>query len=336
MSEPWRTIVPAVLVISGLAAEVNLLRVFLVDWQMERGEERARRVRTLARRRRGGKLGDRSTPPRRIATPVLPIATILAGKALGQAGSEPMMVRGAEQPITISTNRPSFNDTAGIVPLGHLQLETGYTFRLRNRDGVETQTHNAPEVLARIALLEDRLELQLGTTGFVWTRSESGMGFGSAEGLSDTTIGVRAKLLDQQRWRPRVAVQASTSVGMGTDDISNQDVEPTFKIIWSYDLGDGWGLYGNLGAAYQTAVGDRFLQGQAGLCLTKALTDAWSVYGEYYVFGPSSKGTDAAHYFGAGVAYLVTPRLQWDARVAFGLNRQADNVLTGFGISVLF
>ena len=36
--------------------------------------------------------------------------------------------------------------------IGHFQLETGYTFTFRNRDGIETQTHNAPEILARIPL----------------------------------------------------------------------------------------------------------------------------------------------------------------------------------------
>lgn len=149
-------------------------------------------------------------------------------------------------------------------------------------------------------------------------------------------MGLRLKVTDQDHWLPRIALQASTTTGLGTDGISNQDVEPTFKFMWSYDLGEGWGIYGDLGAAYLTAGGDRFLQGQAGICLTKTLTDKWSVYAEYYVFGPNSKGTDAAHYVDVGAGYLITPRVQLDGRVGCGLNHEANNVFTGFGISFLF
>ncbi len=222
------------------------------------------------------------------------------------------------------------------MPIGHFQLETGYTFTYRNRDDVETQTHNGPEILGRIPLLEDRLELQIGTSGYVWSRSDNGSGFDSTDGLTDATVGLRMKVGDQQGWRPRIALQASTTTGLGTDGISNQDAEPTFKFIWSYDLGDGWGIYGNLGVAYPTTSVERFVQGQAGVCLSKTLTDKWSLFGEYYVFGPNSKGTDAAQYLDMGAAYLITPRIQLDGRVGIGLNHEANNVFTGFGISFLF
>ena len=53
--------------------------------------------------------------------------------------------------------------------------------------------------------------------------------------------------------------------GLGSEHISNQDIEPTLKLIWSYDLGDGWGIYGNLGVTYATTAGSRFVQGQAGV-----------------------------------------------------------------------
>lgn len=252
------------------------------------------------------------------------------------SSSEPSSITPVEQPLTISTNRPSFNDTTSIVPIGHFQLETGYTFTFRDRDDVETQTHNAPELFARIPLLEDRLELQFGTSGYIWSRSDDGSGFDSTEGFSDMSVGLRLKVADQAGWRPRIAVQASTTTGIGTDGISNQTAEPTFKFLWSYSLEDGWGIYGTAGIGYLTAGDDRFIQGQGGICLSKTLSEKWSVYGEYYVFGPSSKGTDAAHYISGGAAYLITSRIQLDGRIGFGLNDEANNVLAGVGISFLF
>jgi hypothetical protein len=142
--------------------------------------------------------------------------------------------------------------------------------------------------------------------------------------------------VDENGYVPRICLQAATTVGLGSNDISNQDVEPFFKLIWSYDLGHNWSIYGNLGVGYLTAGTDRFVQGQGGVCVGYTINDNWSVYGEYYLFGPNSKGTDAAHYIDVGAAYLLTPRIQLDGRVGFGLNEEANNFFTGVGISFLF
>lgn len=373
MNEPWITILSVVLVTLGVLAELNLMRIFLRDWREGRREERAGSFRVPAQVRETPRAARQSPLTRRGVAGAMAVPALICVAAFGQSGTEvtplvctppvqvpeargefsladarlsfslqpqpaaetPQVLAG-EQSLTISTNRPSFDDTTGIVPIGHFQLETGYALTFRNRHGVETQTHNAPELLGRIPLLEDRLELQLGTAGYVWSRSDGGSGFESNRGFSDMTVGLRLKVTDQDHWLPRIALQASTTTGLGTDGISNQDVEPTFKFIWSYDLGDGWGVYGNLGFGYLTSGSDRFLQGQGGVCLSKTLNDKWSVYGEYYVFAPNSKGTDAAHYLDFGAAYLITPRIQLDGRVGFGLNQEANNLFTGFGVSFLF
>jgi hypothetical protein len=342
-------LISAGIVTLGVVAELNLLRIFVVDWLRGRREERApspraRRTRDRSRDAAAGRNG-----PSRFRRAALAAAAVLTLAPAAHADSpesrlpetslllsQPPEPPKEAAPLTIFTNRPSFNDTTGIVPIGHFQLETGYTFTFRDRDGVETQTHNAPELLARIPIIDDRLELQFGTSGYVWSRSNSGAGFESVEGFSDVIAGVRVKIIDQDGWVPRLAFQALTTVGLGSSAISNRDAEPTMKLIWSYDLGSGWGICGNLGAGYLTTSGERFWQGQAGVCLTYTINDQWSVFGEYYVFGPNSKGTDAAHYVDCGAAYLITPRIQLDGRIGVGVNHEANNMFVGAGISFLF
>lgn len=247
--------------------------------------------------------------------------------------------------LVIATDRPSFSDTAGIAPVGHFQLETGYTFTFRNRDGVETQRHNGPELLGRVGLLDDRLELRATTSGYVWSRTDdgTGAGFATSEGFSDVTLGFKLKLVDQDGALPRLAFEAVTTVGAGSRDISSRRAEPTIKLIWSYDLeklwGDRWkgfGVYGNFNLAYPTTNGDRFLQGAGSVCGTYAINDKLGVFAEYYVVGPAAKGTDAAHSIDVGATYLLNRRTQLDARMGFGLNRTADNAYVGVGVSVLF
>jgi hypothetical protein len=246
-------------------------------------------------------------------------------------------------PMVISSDRPSFSDGTGIVPLGHLQVESGYTFTFHVRRDVETQRHNCPEILARVAIAEDRFELRFLTSGYVWTRSSSGSGYDSDEGWNDIALGFKLKMTDQSGWLPRLALGAQSTLGIGTDGISNQMAEPTLKLIWSYDLGQSFGdkwkgftLGGNANIAWPTTNGDRFTQGQGSIYLSFPVVDRMSGFVEYYVLGPNAKGTDAAHYTDLGAVYLLTDTIQLDARVGFGLNDEADNLFTGLGISFLF
>jgi hypothetical protein len=322
------------LVVGGVVAEFSLLRMFLADWRDGTQAEKAR-----ARRRRSGGLwagaavcgllghGVCADEP----APVDQNALIQTSPAPSSA-----LVDVAAKPLVISTDRPGFCDTAGIVPKGHFQLETGYTFTLRDREGTNSQTNNAPEILARYTIIEDRLELRVSTSGYVWNRTNDGTGAQTAEGWSDVLPGVKLKLTDQDGMLPRLVLEGATTTSVGSDGISNQDIEPIFKLIWAYDLGKGWGVYGNFNVAYASTSGDRFVQGQGGVCVTYAANDKVSFFGEYFVFGPNAKGTDAAHYLDFGAAYLLTNRVQLDVRAGFGLNNQANNFFTGAGISFLF
>ncbi len=240
--------------------------------------------------------------------------------------------------LTIATDRPGFGDTTTIAPVGHLQLELGYTYTFRDRDGVESQTHNAPEILARVGLITDRLELRVSTSGYVWSRSDdgSGSGFVSSEGFSDISVGARLKLTDQSGLFPRLALGASTTIGVGSRAVSNRDLEPTVRMIGSWDLGCCFSLTANAGVTYASSGGQRFTQGFGSASLGYAVNDRLSLFFEYFVVGPRTKGADAAHSIDFGGALLLNKRIQLDARMGIGLNQEADNLFAGTGLSVLF
>lgn len=352
MGNFWTITLSVILVGLGVLAEVNLLRIFLGDWLRGRREHR-----TLKQGRVSAMLKNEARPVGAhqakdhrslIAAPLIGIAVCVAGNAKGaeipaetplsfQPG-DPPAIPADPMPLTISPDRPGFSDGTGIAPTGHLQLETGYTFTFRNRDGVETQTHNAPELLARVGLIEDRLELRLGTSGYVWSRSNTGSAgeFESTAGFSDLYVGFKLKALDQDGFVPRLVFEGITTVGTGSRSVSNRDLEPTIKLIGSWDLGSGFSLTSNLGMTYATSGSQRFIQGIASASLSYSISDRLSVFGEYFVVGPHTKGTDAAHSLDFGGAFLLNNRIQLDARIGVGLNNQADNFFTGAGISFLF
>lgn len=121
MSEPWVNIVTVLLVTLGIAAEVNLMRVFLQDWR-EGGREERRRFRANARTRDKGSAGRHAGVKR----PALAACLTL--------GVLPTAVH-AQNPAAPLANAPIFNpqtapDHAGAQPAMSpfsLQLNLDYT-----------------------------------------------------------------------------------------------------------------------------------------------------------------------------------------------------------------
>jgi hypothetical protein len=337
-SVDWSYVLAVPLIATGVAAELGLLGMGVYALLRQNGRRKdTKRVRARDTATRRGWL-----TPATIAA-ALGLAAPAHGLAAQPAATAEAVPAAPASPLVISTDRPSFSDGTGIVPAGHLNLETGYTFTFRDRDGVETQRHNGPEVLARVGLIGDQLELRLATSGYTWSRSDDGAGFAAAAGWNDLTVGLKLKLTDQDGLLPRLAVGVQTTVGAGSDEISSQMAEPTLKLLWSSDLGkaigtswNGLTLGGNANVAFTSASGERFVQGQWSVYVSAAVTDKLGVFAEYYGLGPNTKGGGTAHYADAGVTYLLSERVQLDARVGFGLNQEADNMFTGFGVSFLF
>lgn len=357
MSDAVTNFIATLVVTTGVAASVNLLRIALTDWR------RSDRHHQIAAKRRKKHADQRDQTPRRHALAAAGgFALLAAPMAAAGAPVEPPEPQpqaasttapqlpaeappAAEPKLVISTDRPSFSDSTGIQPLWHLNVETGITFTFRNRDDVETQTFNGPEILLRYGLIEDRLELRASTSGYAWSRTDdgTGAGFDSSNGWNDVILGLKLKLTDQDGALPRLAFEVQSSLGAGSDNTSSQMAEPTLKLLWSYDLGlsfgDDWKGFtvgGNANVSWPTTNGARFTQGQGSIYLSFPIIEGLAGFGEYYVLGPNDKGTDAAHSVDFGATYLLNERIQLDGRVGFGLNSEADNFYVGFGISFLF
>ncbi|MBL9149879.1 MAG: transporter [Phycisphaerae bacterium] len=277
---------------------------------------------------------------RHLCTPSL--AIVLSAPALAESEAPPP--EAAASSLVISTDRPSFSDGTGIESLFHLNLETGFTYTFTSVDDGNVERVNGPEILARVGLIEDRLELRLITSGYVWTRADTNGGASaSTDGWSDLLLGAKLKICDQDGALPRLALGLQTSLGAGSADISTQEVEPTVKGLWSYDLRQlvsddlaGFTLGGNVNVAWPTTLGERFTQAQVSAYLSFPIVEGTSGFFEWYVLTPAFDGGGPANYVDAGVTHLLTDRVQLDGRVGFGLSDDSDDVFVGVGISFLF
>lgn len=359
MNDAFVKTAAALLVTAGVAAEANLLRAWIAEWRQARRERQRRGLwaRAAGPTEPGGAARCRGFAAAGACLMLLGPASMGLAQETAATGAQPAGGAGtpttpgpaaAAPPLTISTDRPSFSDGTGIEPLRHLNIETGYTFTHRDRDDVKVDRQNGPEVLARVGLIDDRLEVRLSWSGWVDNQVESGGTDSTSHGWSDLTVGLKVKLFDQAQlgaWAPRLALGLATTVGAGGGAVSSQESEPIAKLLWSYDLGacwgekwSGWSAGGNFNIAWPTSGEgtDHFEQFQASLCVNAPLFDGCTGFAEWYVLTPNTDGGSPAHYADIGAAYLLSPRVQLDARVGFGLNNQADNFFAGVGLSVLF
>ncbi len=242
----------------------------------------------------------------------------------------------AETPLTISADRPGFGDGTGIVPIGHFQLELGYQFTFSDRNDVESQTHDGPLTLARVGIIDDRLELRVGTVGYEYSRTDSGSGFETESGFNDVRVGAKVKLWDQDKYLPCVALVASTTLGLGSKNISDREVEPSLELAWSLAIAGGFSVGGSASVIYASTDGDRFVQGAGSVLVGYSISDRIGAFAEYFLISPNTKGSGTVHYVDFGATYLLTDQIQLDATVGFGLNDEADKFFVGGGVSFLF
>ncbi len=241
----------------------------------------------------------------------------------------------APPPAIISPDRGSFGDSTAIMPQFRLDLETGLTFAWRDRGESERRIINGPEGIARIGLLEDRLEVRALWAGYVDVREDTPAGRSTANGWSDVALGVKLKALDQDGWIPRTVLIAQTFVGAGGHEVA-AGVDPTVKAACSWDLGSGVSILTNVGASWPTDGEGRFTQGLGSILASWTVFDATTIFAEYYATFPIVRDDDGAHAVDFGVWQRLGDSVQLDFRVGFGLNAAADDVLLGAGIAFLF
>lgn len=276
-----------------------------------------------------------STPQSQALPPAEQPVTIRDG-----ASTEPSVkldLSAPPAPLVISTDRPGFSTGTGIVPQGHFQLENGFTFTTDHAEGSRTNTYTGPQMLLRAGLVEDLLELRISWSGYNWVQTrDSGGARVDLDGWTDAIVGAKLHVLDQDQWIPRVSILGQTTIGGGEQPIATQEIEPLFGLLMSYDLGDGWSVIGNANLAFPTTGGDHFTQGQASVALWFPIIDKLSGFVEAYALFPNSKDNDAAYSIDCGATYLLNDRVQLDASIGVGLNKEANDFYASIGISFLF
>ncbi len=240
--------------------------------------------------------------------PLLLVA--LAATALGQS-TKP------EYPI--STSRPSFSDTPSLVPIGHLQLESGLTsFR---RGGDDPDRTDFGEALLRYGL-SSRIELRLGLPNYNLQAGHAADGFDNTLLAASVYLGKLAGF--------DIGIIPTVAFPTGNPDLRYERVTPSFTLNAQHDLGGGSNIATTLGQTYERHVA----QSLATLVVVRPLCGDLTGFVEYAgYFDPTARPEEYGH---VGLQYLPTKTSQIDLHGGVGLTASTPHAFIGAGYSVRF
>lgn len=256
------------------------------------------------------------------------VSALLAGASI--ADTEPPM----------TTDRPDQSDSPFVVPRGRFQIEGGGFYGQRDQAGEELTVQAFPSALLRFGVT-DSFELRLGVPGIAIETTDSSSGQTRNEGLADATLGLKLKIAEQSGAVPHTAFVGTLLIPAGDDEFTSDRVDPGFRFAFSNSVSQTVSLTYNVGMFWLTE------RNRTNALDTRSFFD-WSVtagvsagpklaaFGELFGLTGISTSTGAINSAGAGVTYLVAPRVQVDGRVTLGLSSAALDWSASVGVSYRF
>jgi hypothetical protein len=237
------------------------------------------------------------------------------------------------------TDRPDFTEASTTVGRGVAQFEFGYTYSYDGEDGVQTRGHSSPELLLRLGVLAEWLELRVA---YNYGDIEEIPGLGpttSASGSEDIYWGFKIGLTPQAGLLPEMALIPQMTVPSGDADITAGEVLPGVNWLYGWDVNEfiSTGGSSQYNRSIDESTGSPYGEFAQSWTIGYSLSERLGAYTEWFVLVPD--GADSArteHYFNAGFTFLMSNDVQLDLRAGTGASRAADDYFVGSGMSVRF
>lgn len=253
---------------------------------------------------------------------------LLAAAGTTAATTVPATIPGAavasEEPFT--ADRPGFTFGPMLLPRGHQQVETGYSYA---RAGSE-RDHAVGEVLLR-AGLASAVEMRLALNSYEFASTPDGR----TSGLDDAFVATKLRLLNAGEGlslRPQTALIVGTSLPVGSRAFGRHRSEPDALLTAAWATPLATALTVNLGAASRDAGGGtRVGEYRYGASFAFPIAAHVGSYLEYTSARTGAHGPDQ-RYLNTGIAVVPGHVAQIDAWTAVGLHRGAPDYRMGLGL----
>ena len=147
---------------------------------------------------------------------------------------------------------------------------------------------------------------------------------------------------DQCGWIPESALEIRSSVPTGGSAWTLSRVEAGFDYIYSWELKDGWQLYGSTGYL-PSGLGDfsllpeepasnHFIVWSQSVALGVELNERSVLYNEWFgLYSHALEDNYSISFYNVGIDYYVTDDFVVDFRVGLGLTEDSDDFFIGVG-----
>ena len=187
----------------------------------------------------------------------------------------------AQEMADLSTDRPGFTTPSGVVGLGILQLEQGYTYESASDQGSKLKTLSAPQALLRYGIT-DALELRFSTDGYGWQTLSSAGVRTAVSGPNDYVVGAKWRALKQGVVRPEVSIVGSLSLPAAGSCFTSTGHDPSFTLAAYKDLPGKFSIAANANFASVTDPRGRYLGSGESLWTARSLGHGLAMFGETF------------------------------------------------------
>jgi hypothetical protein len=230
----------------------------------------------------------------------------------------------------IITDRPDQTESAAIVPLSMLQVETGFVYEGDETDFVERTNTTFNTTLLRYGLFKNA-ELRMGMEYLEESMKIKSAGLSSSViGFGPLYTGIKVKITEEKGAVPEMAILGSlTWPATADENLKPSYVAPAMRLAFAHTLSENLSLGYNLGAEWNGEVPDAsyYYSLALGIGLTSKIGAFVESYGFLYEeFKPDHKAD-------AGFTYLLSRNFQIDLSGGIGLSEISPDYFVGFGLS---
>lgn len=232
--------------------------------------------------------------------------------------------------LELNTDRPDQTESSALVPVGLLQLESGYVFEKTEIKRYIKESFIYNSSLLRYGLTNN-LEFRISYDYIKETEEIEGIKLSNKKGISPVIIGIKTKLADETLYTPASSFLFYMSIPKwASPELQTNYSMPGFKLALSKNINENLSFGANLGADWidTESYGIGFYSLVMGLTFNEYTAAFVEVYGNYSSFDiPENK-------FDAGITYSIIPNLQIDASFGLGLSKYSPKYMIGSGISL--
>ncbi len=249
----------------------------------------------------------------------------------------------------INSRRPGLSQSPYAIGINVLQGEGGLFYESSEINNVSSTTGFGSNIFIRYGKFTEKLEvnLDMGIKSDAVSFDNPLLEDKNYFGLRKLTIGAKylfysptytdkskeirssrkRRAFDKKRLLPAVALYAGLNTNFLGENYKQEGMSPTAAILLQNDLTDQFVLVTNLYADY---IGQDNSEYGFIVTGTFASSPLWSIFGEAKgVFQEDNND----FLFGAGVAYLYSADLQFDASIRTNLNADTSVTYGGIGVS---